>query len=278
MKSYYKIQEISKLYGICPDTIRYYEEQGLIHPKRSAHNYRLFTIRDIGALNIIRSLRELGMSTGQIRSYIHDRSISSTLDLYEQEKALIQEKILTLKAQYQDIERSFQDLGAALSLPINKPRLLTLAERPCFTLEGDSLPGSDIDFLLTKLQRQHEDIIKLIGNTDIGASYDLEAARQGRFDPVRSVFFLSKSPYQDSLIPAGVYGSIAYQGSYDQLEPAFFTLLSFLEEEGLIPAGNPLELYHIDTRETSRREEYVTELQILTKKKPSLYSNSKAPV
>lgn len=35
MKNYYKINEISKLYNIGVDSIRYYEELGILHPKRA---------------------------------------------------------------------------------------------------------------------------------------------------------------------------------------------------------------------------------------------------
>ena len=35
MKEYYKIGEISKLYNIGTDSLRYYEEVGILKPKRS---------------------------------------------------------------------------------------------------------------------------------------------------------------------------------------------------------------------------------------------------
>ena len=41
MKEYYKITEVARLYGLCTDTLRYYEEQGLLHPHRSETGYRL---------------------------------------------------------------------------------------------------------------------------------------------------------------------------------------------------------------------------------------------
>ena len=34
MKTYYKINEISKLYNIGQDSLRYYEELGILHPMR----------------------------------------------------------------------------------------------------------------------------------------------------------------------------------------------------------------------------------------------------
>ena len=67
MKAYYRIGEIARLYGLNADTLRYYEEQGLLHPARDEENgYRLYTIRDVCTLNVIRSLRSLDVSTREI--------------------------------------------------------------------------------------------------------------------------------------------------------------------------------------------------------------------
>ena len=54
MKKHFKIGEISKLYNIGVDSIRYYEEIGLIKPERSNSGYRYYSIHDIWRLNVIR--------------------------------------------------------------------------------------------------------------------------------------------------------------------------------------------------------------------------------
>ena len=54
MKDYYTISEISKLYGIGTDSLRYYEEAGALEPKRGKNNYRLYRLKDVYRLNIIR--------------------------------------------------------------------------------------------------------------------------------------------------------------------------------------------------------------------------------
>ncbi len=47
MKKHFKIGEISKLYNIGVDSIRYYEEIGLLNPDRSESGYRHYSIHDI---------------------------------------------------------------------------------------------------------------------------------------------------------------------------------------------------------------------------------------
>ncbi|MCZ1269333.1 MerR family transcriptional regulator, partial [Paenibacillus tundrae] len=59
MKNDYKINEISKLYGIGVDALRYYEKLGLLVPRRDGNGYRLYSLQDMYKLNIIRDLRQL---------------------------------------------------------------------------------------------------------------------------------------------------------------------------------------------------------------------------
>ena len=42
MKEFYQIHELAKLFDLCPDTLRYYEEKGLLHPVRGENRYRMY--------------------------------------------------------------------------------------------------------------------------------------------------------------------------------------------------------------------------------------------
>lgn len=93
MKEYYKITEVARLYGLCTDTLRYYEEQGLLHPHRSETGYRLYSIDDICNLNVIRALRELDMPVEHMRRYFGERTVASTLDMLDEQDAAIRARI-----------------------------------------------------------------------------------------------------------------------------------------------------------------------------------------
>ena len=90
MSTFYKIGEIAALYGISTDILRYYEELGILVPRRAPNGYRVYRTEDLWCLNVIRDLRELGFSMDQIRSYIENRSIGSTLELFQKEMHVIE--------------------------------------------------------------------------------------------------------------------------------------------------------------------------------------------
>lgn len=63
-----KINEVEALAGITKKNIRFYEEQGLLSPKRDAGNgYREYGEAELAALRRIKLLRKLGVPIGEIR-------------------------------------------------------------------------------------------------------------------------------------------------------------------------------------------------------------------
>jgi Predicted transcriptional regulators len=55
---YYKIGEVSKLTGVPPETIRYWEKRGLIKPDRKFGNRRFYTYKTIKKIIEIVESRE----------------------------------------------------------------------------------------------------------------------------------------------------------------------------------------------------------------------------
>lgn len=65
----HSIGYVSNHLGISIPTIRYYEEIGILSPKRTASNQRAFSTEDIRWLEIILILRDIGLSLEQIKDY-----------------------------------------------------------------------------------------------------------------------------------------------------------------------------------------------------------------
>lgn len=103
MKKYYKIGEISKLYSISPDSLRYYEDLGILKPKRDVNGYRMYSINDIWTLNILRELRTIGFSMEQIKEHLLSYDLKSTLGLFSR----------CYRCHRQKNRRAFSSQGAA---------------------------------------------------------------------------------------------------------------------------------------------------------------------
>ncbi len=105
------IGEVADLSGIPPKTIRYYEDIGLVRPKRSANGYRAFRETDLHKLAFLGRARALGFSIEDCRilmSLYEDetRSSAQVKTIAEEHLSAIDDKI----AQLQEMRSTFSHL------------------------------------------------------------------------------------------------------------------------------------------------------------------------
>lgn len=264
MKDYYKINEISKLYGIGVDSLRYYEKLGILKPKRDTNGYRLYNLKDIYKLNMIRDLRRLNFSMAQIKEYLEGQSVSNTLEMLYREQKLLHEQKKELEARETIIAERISALNAAKAI---KPGIITVKsfpERRCVQLNEHITRDEEMDFVIKKLHRRHENKIRDFGNQTIGAFFSMEDLKQGVSNAYNSVFFILEegSEDYDFLLPAGEYLSCYYRGSYEQNGERIYEIFRYAKENGYATLCEPFELYEIDNRDTIQQEEFLTEIQV----------------
>ena len=263
MKDSYTIHEIAALYGVGPDALRYYEKLGLIRPRRAENGYRIYDLNDIYRLTILRDLRSLGFSMERIGEYLKDLSVANTLQLLDEERRLIREKMRALRAAESAIRERVRRLQACAAVADGDPSLVELPPRPCLRLNADIARDEEMDFAIKRLHRRHEDTIRDLGGQKIGASIAPEDIRAGKIGLYRSVFFLlDEGATGDLTLPGGSYACLYYRGSYRQLGARVAELFRWARKQGLSPTGDVLELYPIDDRFTAREEEFLTQLQV----------------
>lgn len=268
MKDYYQITEVAKLYGLCTDTLRYYEEQGLLHPHRSEAGYRLYSIDDICNLNVIRALRALDMPIEHIHRYFESQNVAATLRMLDEQDEIIQKRISELRTAHKSVEARRKRLSLYATQQAGVLQISELAERPCLLLQENLILDQQIDFALKKLAHRHEDILRSLGTHCMGAVLDENERLRGEYTHFRSVFYLGCSKKDaDAQIDAGIYASTFYRGGYHQLKEVCSSLFAQIEALGFTQEGPVMELYHIDAHDTSDCSEYLTEVEVRIRKK-----------
>lgn len=264
MKDYYKINEISKIYGISADSLRYYEKIGVLIPKRDTNGYRLYGLHDIYKLNIIRDLRELNFSMPQIKKYLENQSVKNTLDLLNKEQELIQAKLHELQTIQKKIENRIQVLSSASLIKTNTFTIKSMPVRPCLQLNTRIIRDEEMDLAIKRLHQKYEHQIYDFGNQQYGASVSLEDLNSGVKDVFNSVFFILDHKDQEFnyVLPEGKYLSVYYKGDYSQSSERILAMIAYAEEKGYQIVDNPFEIYEIDNRDTVRKEEFLTEIQV----------------
>ena len=96
----YMISVAAELAGMHPQTLRIYEARGLITPKRSSGNTRLYSQEDVARLRRIQELTsELGMNLAGVEKVFE----------LEQEMARMQERMLRLQREADRMEQEMRD-------------------------------------------------------------------------------------------------------------------------------------------------------------------------
>ncbi|MEY8353278.1 MerR family transcriptional regulator [Lachnospiraceae bacterium 54-53] len=264
MKEYYKINEISKLYGIGIDSLRYYEKLGILKPRRDTNGYRLYNLKELYKLNIIRDLRKLDFSMKQIREYLDHQCLDNTLALLQEEQSYIEEQLKILRARKQIIQDRILGLKAASEIRTGVFTVRTLPKRPCVQLSEYITRDEEMDFIIKKIHSKHENKILNFGNQPIGASVSVEDVEKGLRNVYRSVFFILGQNTKDCdfVLPEGQYISYFYRGDYDQNLDRIREVLSYAQQTDLRILGDPFEIYEIDNRDTMKAGEFLTEIQI----------------
>jgi DNA-binding transcriptional MerR regulator len=267
VKEYYKISEISKLYGIGPDSLRYYEKIGVLRPRRGANGYRMYSLKEIYKLSILRDLRRLDFSVAQIKEYLDCQSVDNTLSMLRRERGMLAEQLRTLKAREQSIAERIHFLAKAKDISAGKFAVRQFPDRPCLQLNEFITRDEEMDFAVKKLHQKHEARIQDLCSQSIGAAVSLQDLYAGRENVFRSVFFLLPhgAPDADLILPAGEYLSYYYRGAYGQSPDRIREALAYAEQRNFLAAGNPFEIYHIDNRDTILPQEFLTEIQIPVK-------------
>lgn len=265
MKQYFKIGEISKLYNIGVDSIRYYEEIGLIQPERSKSGYRHYSIHDIWRLNVIRDLRSIGFTMEQIREYLGNHTTASSLKLLEEEQAAIKKQMLLLQKLQKNVAQRLNTIRCAQTLPLHKIEQIALPPRHCHNLSEGYHDAEEMDVLIERLINLDKNRLYIIGSNQIGTRISLSALQNTKSLSYQSVFLIDEQG--NDLIPGGDYLCVTYRGSYSQSAKWGLRLAEYAGTHGLTITGELLELLWVDIHISSEESEHITQLQLPVEKK-----------
>lgn len=265
MKYYYKIGEISKIYGIGRDSLMYYEDIGILKPFRDKNGYRMYKLSDIWRLNLIKELRSLNFPMKKIKEYLDDRNIESTKEILNKEIILIDEKIEELLSYKQNIMKRLDTINDELrNLKLYEIDLVYINKRKALELNANITKDEEFDFLIQKLQKDYENRFTILGNNNIGSSFFLDKIKQGIYNEFKSVFcFLEdEEEIYNIIFNEGYYLTLTYKGKYKNNKHYINKMFKYIEEKGYKIISDPIEIYKIDIHETEDINEFITEIQI----------------
>lgn len=130
----YRTGELLKYLGVSRDTLRFYEEKGLLNPKKDdENNYRGYNIFDIFRIMIIDFYKKRGMTIQQIQNLLNKSELKDLQYLLENKKNELEKIVYDAQCMLKRIEET-QKFSKDLSSNLNT---FTLKPLPLYRVNGE---------------------------------------------------------------------------------------------------------------------------------------------
>ncbi|MBQ3423297.1 MAG: MerR family transcriptional regulator [Romboutsia sp.] len=268
---YYSTGEFAKLCGVNKKTLFHYDNINLLKPEKILSNgYRYYSSNQLELFSVITALKELEMPLKEIKSFIDTRTPEKTLELFQKEKKLVEEKINNLKRIQKLLDVKLKLINEASSIPIDiilenqKEETLILSSKTKITDEP-----YDIETFVDHVKYCTQN--NLSYGYPIGSIINKENLPQ-KFAPTKDDFIKydyyftkilnSKSSKNTTKKAQGTYAVIYHKGYYNTVYESYNKLLDFIHKNNYIIDSCAYEEVLIDEVVTNKFDDYVLKISI----------------
>ena len=94
----FSIGQVSKMFNMSHDTLRYYDKIGLVKPSiRKENGYRYYSMKELELLDVISIAKRLNISIKDIQDIIDKENIENYINLLDKQERIIEDQIIYLK-------------------------------------------------------------------------------------------------------------------------------------------------------------------------------------
>lgn len=259
MKFLYTTGQFAKLNGINKRTLHYYDEIGLFSPEFKKDNgYRYYTCFQIVQLEMIMTLRRIGMSIDEIVCYQKNPSGGSFAELLTEKKQMIDQSVQKLLQIKTFLEQKSEKLALSLSAEYGVIEKITLPERHILLSAPITGAYDDNDFAVAAdFSLRLKSIFGLYDN--FGSRISTERISNGDYDSYDRFFAYcgQETGAYDDIRPAGTYLRTFCIGGWDKLKEVYDAVRSFAEDNHLELSGYAYE-EGLNEMSLQGKEDYIT--------------------
>ena len=270
------IGKMAKANNVSIATLRLYDEMGLIKPSfiDPQTNYRYYDVNQTSRLDLIRYMRDMGMSIKDISLLLEKEDIDLIEEKLVERSIQIRSEIKALKSTQGAVDRTIKSIERYRKSPLPGTLSLEFIERRRILYIQ-----SPIDFYRYGIEKYEECIrnlrLKLVGmnipqvlSYSLGTSVKKDDFMEGKLVADKIFIFGDKrlSEYSDDtlLLESGMYACV-YLDNYDNEKKEAERLLKFALDNGYEIAGDYIC-------------EEMTELNFLQKRQRNMFLRLQVPV
>ena len=265
----FTVGELAKLHNLSKQTLIFYDKIGLFKPKiiDSNNNYRYYTSEQLEVLDSILILKEIGIPLKEIKTFLEDRNIDSTLELMKKQKKELKKQELQLKLIIKRLTNKIETLENIKSYKNSVYFKETKEEY--LAAEKVEKP---YDLLATNIS-----IKKLLKNVmDKNHSYNYQVGvmiakkdlKNKNYTKASYTFLPLNNKVDDKCVIVkhkGLYAVTYHKGKYEEIGKTYEKLLSEIYKRGYDIGEYSYEYCVLDSLTSLTPDDYVTEIGIMVK-------------
>lgn len=261
---YFTTGEFADILGVTKHTLFHYDEIGVFSPAiKESNGYRYYFVWQMDTFDAVRALQKLGMSLGEIKEYMENRSPQRFLPLLEEKEKAIDEEIEHLKNMKQFIRQGAADILEAERVDMDRPAIVYHEQEYLLMTE---VKGREERKLAEEIARHMRDRDRYQLNMGaVGAVCRYEDLLQGAFDRYTGIYTRMKRKVpklKPARKPEGEYVEVYYRGYEGSMEYPFGLIREFADAEGICLGELWYESFLIDEMTASGYEGYVVKVSV----------------
>ena len=270
MKDKLSIGEFARLRNITTETLRHYDRIGLLKPIKvdPKTGYRYYSILQYEELGTIKELRQLGMSTDEIKKYFDNRNLEQSVNILKDKHYELKNRIKELQELEESINEKIEHLEyISEELDFEDIVIKEIKEREIITFDKPIKNEIDLSYICLELENELKEIAPIVASNRYGAIIKQKDIELNKYTEsvVMFLFIKDKENIDENYIKKiskGVYACMYYKGSIWDVEVNLKKMVKYIEKQGYRVCGDALQISQIDISVTDKREEVLYEIQI----------------
>jgi DNA-binding transcriptional MerR regulator len=253
--------EMAKLHGISKQTLLYYDRIGLLKPREisETNQYRYYTLDQFEELDVILSLKNLGMKLKEIKHYLNKSSVVDRMDQLAAQEDVIQKKISQLKRTGHRLKSILASLDTSIGIIPFEMGFKRMDKR--YVLIEQVMSPFEWYDLEIAIKKMINNSLEEWNMTVSGFIMFIETAGGG--DEIFKRVALELAMKSKDFIASGKYAYLYHKGPYEELKASRAQLHDFVVKSGFQPIGETIENVLLDSFAVSSEDDYLVEIQVL---------------
>lgn len=260
----FTIGQFAALHEINKKTLMWYDEIGLLKPACIKENgYRYYSYQQSAALETILMLRELNVSTEEIKLFMENRTIDRFGSLLQEKISELDQTISHLKSIQKVLRNHQQDMENLCTLDLSAIQLVEKQSRFLVAIDvSQNMPfETEIGQVIAETKKYQ---LRRLHDASYGAMIPVENLYRGAFDAYTALYIEMPFPVSKKglhLQPAGTYLRAFCKGSWDKIPQKYEEILAYADRNGLSLCGYSYEA-GINELVIDRMDDYITQIEI----------------